>query len=139
MAVVSLSTSIKPKSNCVQRSGEAGAAIAIGEVVALNSSGKLIPAEADVAASTNVVGIALTTAAAAGQPVRYAVAGQIEGATGLKPGAIYALSNTAGDLADVYSTDLTEDTSYVSIIGVAVSATTITLAICNSGVVMNLA
>jgi len=137
MGVVSFPTSIKPKSNCIRRTGEAGTAIAIGEVLALNGSGKLILAQADVVAESDVVGVALTTATAAGQPVIYGIGGDVEAASGLKQGAVYVLSNTPGDVCDAYGTDLTEDVSRVSTVALGLNATSFRLNICNSGVVMN--
>lgn len=137
MGVVSFPTSITPAKNCLRRTGEAGAAIAIGEVVARNAAGKLIPAQADVAAESTVEGVALTAATAAGQPVIYGHGGDVEGATGLKQGAVYVLSNTAGDVCDAYGTDLTEDVSRVAVVALGLSATAFRLCIGNSGVVLN--
>jgi len=138
MAVISLPTTLTPMTNCIRQSGDSGAAIAVGEVVALNSSGKLVPAAAGVLGTSNVVGIALSAASAANQPVVYGVSGQINGATGLRPGHVYCLSSVAGDVCTVYTTDLTEGTSYVSVVAVVFDATTITLCICNSGAIMDL-
>ena len=71
------------------------------------------------------------------QPVTFGYSGDVEGATGLKQGAVYVLSNTAGDVCDAYGTDLTEDVSRVSVVALGLNATTFRLSICNSGVLLN--
>lgn len=139
MAVVSLPTTVVPFSDTITRRGIAGAAIAAGEVVAIDTvSSKYAPADADDVNRCNAVGIALNSAGA-NQPVEIAVAGRLGGLSGLLRGSVYVLSNTPGDLASAYAADLTEDVSYVSVVAVALSTTTILLCICASGVIMNLA
>lgn len=138
MAVVSFPTTLYPLSDAVTRRGTAGAAIAAGEVVCINSStGKYEPADADAAGKYVAAGIALNSAGAS-QPVEIALSGRLEGLSGLKPGSVFCLSNVAGDVCTVYSTDLTEDVSYVSVVAIALSATSILLCIVSSGVVLNL-
>lgn len=139
MAVVSFGATIVPFSDTITRRGIAGAAIAAGEVVAIDAlSSKYAPADADDANRRNAVGIALNSAAA-NQPVEIAVSGRLGGLSGLLPGSVYVLANIPGDVASAYAADLTEDVSYVSVVAVALTASTILLCICASGVVMNLA
>ncbi len=139
MAIISFPNTIKSTLTTVTQRSRSGGAIAIGEVVAFNASGKLVPADADVVALSTPVGIALNSTSAADQPVEYAVSGTVDGFSGLKAGSVYCLSNTAGDVCDSYSTDLTEDTSRVSVVAVATSATAIRVGIVVSGVALNLA
>lgn len=102
--------------------GIAGEVIDAGEAVYLNSSdNKLYLAEAgDSSAKANVLGIAVNSADAAGQPVNYAGAGEVtvDSAT-FAVGDFVFLSATPGKIgpeSDLVSTD------YKTLIGYATAA-----------------
>jgi predicted RecA/RadA family phage recombinase len=85
--------------------GIAAVAITQGQVLYMNSDGKLALADGSAAGTATVVGVALN-AAAIGQAVTYMKSGKIGGFTvsGLTPGAFVYLSDTAGALADAAGT-----------------------------------
>lgn len=139
MAVVSLGTGIKPGSGIKTKVGIFGETVVAGEVVYLSSANKFMKADADAsAAAAAVAGIALN-GGADGQPANILVEGAATNLSGLKPGAVLVLANVAGDVCDDYTADLTEDTSYVSVVAVATSATAIYVKPIVSGVAMNFA
>lgn len=140
MAVQSLPATITYAAGALVRTGTAGVAIAAGEVVYLNSAtGLLGLADADAsAAAAAAIGIAVNSAAV-GQPVTVLYEGTITN-TGaiLKQGVNYVLANVAGDIAEGVA-DLTEDTSYVTAIGIGQTTTSIKIKINVGGVVLNAA
>lgn len=140
MAVVSLPSTITYAAGALLRDGTAGVAIAAGEVVYLNAStGLLGLADADAsAAAAAAIGIAVNSAAV-GQPVKVLYEGTITN-TGaiIKQGQTYVLANVAGDIAEAVS-DLTEDTSYVTSLGIGQTTTSIKIKINVGGVVLNVA
>ena len=110
--------------------GTAGASITAGQTVYLDSATttiKLADANLSSAAST-VVGIALH-AASSGQPILYQTDGVITLGSVLTAGLIYVNSATAGAIAP--SADLTS-TWRTSILGVALTSSTLKLNIVNS-------
>ena len=114
--------------------GVAGAAITAGQPLYKDSTdgNALKPADADAAASARCVGIAVA-GAADGQPVRYQRTGDVTLGAGaaMTVGTVYVVSATAGGiapLADLASGD------YVSILGVAISASVLRLNLLNSEV-----
>lgn len=87
------------------RTRVAGAAVDAGAPVYLDTSGKVQEAQADgTAAERLVIGIAVTTAAAANLPVSVAGPGALvdlgDSMSGVAYGATLFLSNTAGAIAD---------------------------------------
>ena len=114
-------------STATRTTGVAGEAIAIGQTVYIDAAAssviKLADANVSLSAST-VRGIAITGASAAGQPVTYATADTAftHGLTGVTAGAVIYQSNTPGAMTLTYG-DLTSAASYVSVLGVATSAT----------------
>ena len=120
------------------KTGTAGAAIAAGEVVYLDSTttGKWQLADADAATAasrgnTSDFGIALSSAAA-NQPVVVQTSGAITLGPVLIAGTAYYLADAPGKLspaADVTGGD------YVTLIGLAASATALNLDVQYSGVV----
>lgn len=139
MAIVSFPTTVIALADTITRLGTSGVAIAAGEIVCLNTAtGKYEPAVANVLGKHIPEGIALNSCPAAGQPVTIAIAGRLDGFSALRAGHVYCLANVAGDGANVYSTDLTEDVSYVAVVCIALSATTVLMSIASSGVIMNL-
>src|SRR5688572_26008305 len=105
--------------------GLAGEAIGQGEVVYKNTAtNRWMKGIANVtAAAAAVSGVALTGAGGANSPLIVLEEGLLEGLTGMKPGTALVLANVAGDVSDAPATDLTEDASYVTIVGVTQSAT----------------
>lgn len=139
MSVVSFGTGVTPSADCEMREGILGETVAAGEWLYLDSTtNKYMKGVANgTVAQANVNGLALN-GGVINQPVKVARSGTVNGLTSLKPGSIYALANVAGDVSDDYSTDLTEDASYVTIVAVALSATSIRVAVTPSGVRLNL-
>jgi len=112
--------------------------VTAGQVVYRDTDGRYDPADADAsAAAAAAVGVALNSAAA-NQPLNIATAGALlANCSGLLAGQIYCVASAAGD-CEAHSA-LTDDTDYVTIVGVALSTTTIKLIMVASGVVINLA
>lgn len=106
---------IKPLAGAIVRRGTAGATIAAGEIVELQSDGYWDPAIATAVVIRNV-GIALQAAAAAGAVVDIVMHGPVKCLTGASPGAIVYVSDTAGEPSESAGT---KDT----IIGFSESAT----------------
>lgn len=138
MAVISLPTTCYPDTNASTRKGVAGEGIANGEVVYLASDGKWYKAEADsTITAAQAYGICMSTGVAGGSTV-IQTDGTVLGASSLKAGQTYILSNTAGDVAEALA-DITEDTSYVTFVGIGLSTTSMLIQPLASGVKMNLA
>lgn len=113
--------SVQPTTTTIYKTGIAGAAITAGQSVYLDATTKTIKlADADlsVAAATGV-GIAINNAAS-GQPVTYAIGGQIVMGATLTKGTTYVVSATAGGVAP--QADLTTGAT-INILGTAVDAT----------------
>lgn len=110
----------------------AGAAITAGQLLYKDSADgkvKLADANSGVAEARSIYGVAVNNAAA-NQPVAVQRKGKVAIGATVAVGTIYVLSATAGGVAP--SADLATG-HYVSILGVAVSATEIEIAIVNSG------
>jgi hypothetical protein len=116
----------------------AGAAITAGQTVYRDTAGRYQLTDGDASSATaEVAGVALNSAAS-GQPLLIALAGaKLENCTSLLTGQIYCVASAAGDV-EAHSA-LTDDTDYVSPVGVATSTTEITLILAVSGVKLNLA
>ena len=123
---------VQPGTNCQVLQEIAGATITAGQTLYKDSadSNKLKLAQADDADDDDVVGIALC-GGASGQPITYASSGPVTLGSVLTVGELYILSDTAGGIKPVG--DLAS-TQYVSYLGVAESATSLVLAIDNSGI-----
>lgn len=138
MASVALSSSLVAGPESILRVGVADVAIAAGQVVYINTNGRLRLADADASPATaEAVGIALN-GAAAGQPVTYLVEGSLTGLATMKVGQHYLLSNTPGSVSEAAVADITEDVTFVTFIGIATSTTTMKIKILASGVALNL-
>ena len=123
---------VQPGTGAVVKHGTAAEAITAGESVhKLASDGLIYLSDADhaTAAKRAVSGIALNSAAA-GQPIAYQESGVIDIGGTVTVGEIYVLSGAAGGIAP--EGDLATGDN-VSIIGVGVTATNISLGIFNSG------
>lgn len=116
--------------------GTAGAAIAAGEVLAINSTGQLVLADANGGTgATDVlrvpVGIALNSAAS-GQPVGYAKLGRsVTVGAVLTAGTDYWLSGNPGKIAP--RADVTAGMTPV-VVGLASSTSVLKLVLVSSGV-----
>lgn len=86
---------IKPLEGAIIRRYTAGAAIAAGEVVSMQSDGYVDPSNSTAAAQT-IVGIAIA-AAAAGDKVDVVVFGPVQCITGATIGGLVYDSTTAGE------------------------------------------
>lgn len=104
---------VKPLNGAVVRPFTAGATIAAGEIVAMQSDGYVDPADSTSAAD-EVIGIALA-AATSGDPVDVVVLGPVRCLTGATPGATVFNSTTAGEPTET-------DSGNVTAVGWAMSA-----------------
>lgn len=95
---------IKPLEGAIIRRYTAGAAIAAGEIVSMQSDGFVDPANT-TAAAQKVVGIALQAASAAGEIVDVVIFGPVVAITGGTPGATLHASDTAGEPAESAGTN----------------------------------
>lgn len=124
--------------NAVAQSLVAGEAIAAGELIYLKSSdGKVYKAQRDgTVEEATVLGIA-GNSAATGQPVQYYTGGTVALQSGIftTPGAaqLLVLGPTAGRFSDASDLDAVND-HYVSVIGWALDADSMKLAISNTGI-----
>ena len=119
------------------KTGVAGAAIAAGEVVYLDTAttGKWQLADSDAASAeargqTSNIGVALNSAAA-NQPIVVQTGGQITLGSVLTAGTAYYLSDTPGKICPL--ADITGGDYYV-LLGLATSATVLALDVQYSGV-----
>jgi len=108
---------IKPLNGAIIRRFTAGAAVAAGEIVSMQSDGYVDPANT-TSAVQNVMGVALQAAAAAGQVIDVVVFGPVVCVTGATPGATIHASDTAGEPAESAGTN-------GGITGIAESATVV--------------
>lgn len=112
--------------------GTAGATITAGQPLYKDSadSYKLKLADADVLASSVCVGLSLH-GASSGQPLKYATRGDVTFNSAFTVGQVYVASVNAGGIAP-YSDLASGD--YVSILGVATTATNLKLGILSSSI-----
>lgn len=125
-------TQVLPGADAQYVDGIAGEPITAGQPCYQNSSGFLVPADADASAATaNVRGIALN-GAATGQPVRLQHRGTLTLGAAAAPaiGTIYVLSGTAGGIAP--AVDLATG-DWVTILGVGGATNTLILSLVASG------
>jgi len=108
---------IKPLNGAIIRRFTAGAAVAAGEIVSMQSDGYVDPANT-TSAVQKVMGVALQAAAAAGQVIDVVVFGPVVCVTGATPGATIHASDTAGEPAESAGTN-------GGITGIAESATVV--------------
>lgn len=108
---------VKPLNGAIIRRYTAGAAVAAGEIVSMQSDGYVDPANTTSAAQ-KVMGVALQAASAAGQVIDVVVFGPVVCVTGATPGATIHASDTAGEPAESAGTN-------GGITGIAESATVV--------------
>jgi hypothetical protein len=121
MARDTVVANIKPLDGAVVRRFTAGAAIEPGELVSMQSDGKIDPAIGTSVAAAQCLGVALPprnqgTAYADGDIVDVAVFGACKCLTGSTPGALAYVSDTAGEPSETAGTK-------ASIVGIVESAT----------------
>ncbi len=110
---------------------DAAVAITAGDTVYVDSNGDLALCENDqTATEANCAGIALNDAAA-GQPVVYQVAGQINVGATLTAGEVYVVGAVGGAIAPVADVLATE---FTTILGVAISTSLLEMGLLPSGV-----
>ena len=134
MADVSVTASnVQANASAIRRRGIAGEAITAGQPVYRNSSdGRIYRADAnDTEAKAAAVGISVGEASGAGQAIEYQDDLTVTIGGGLTVGTTYAVSATVGGIAPV--ADLVTD-DYVTILGVATTASVLKIAINVSGV-----
>lgn len=125
--------SVAKGSDAMVENGTAGAAITAGQTVYLDTtSGTMKLSDNDGTGTRSVRGIALH-AAAVGQPIAYQRSGDITIGSALTAGQDYWLSSTPGGIAP--RADLTTGMDPI-LIGVAKSASVLTLAIVDVGVTL---
>ena len=112
---------IKPLDGAIVRRFTAGAAIEPGELVCMQSDGKIDPAIGTSVAAAQCLGVALPprnqgTAFADGDRVDVVVFGAVKCLTGATVGALIYVSDTAGEPSETTGTK-------TSIVGIAESAT----------------
>ncbi|HJW82827.1 MAG TPA: hypothetical protein VJ754_00855 [Anaerolineae bacterium] len=95
---------IKPLEGAIVRRYIAGAAIAAGEIVALQSDGYVDPAIGTSFAGAFVTGIALQAASAAGERIDVVTYGPVVCLTGATVGAFVYVSDTAGEPSESVGT-----------------------------------
>lgn len=115
---------------------EAAVTITAGQLVGLNSSGKLVLADGDAATPIPAVGIAIT-GGAAGDQVTYVEDAKIEDTSlSLTPGAKLYTSGTAGGIT---ATPLATAGNLVQVVGYAITATRIRVRVTPSWTVVQAA
>lgn len=125
--------SVMATSTTTTAQGTAGATITAGQPLYQDSTASftLKPAQATSQAAAAMVGIALNNASS-GQPVTYAIAGDVTYNAALTKGSAYVVSAAAaGGVAPI--ADLIAG-NFTSLIGVATSTTNLKLAPCVTGV-----
>ena len=95
---------IKPLNGAIIRRFTAGAAVAAGEIVAMQSDGYVDPANT-TSGFMQLVGIALQATTAAGQAIDVVVFGPVVAITGGTPGAVMYASDTAGEPSESAGTN----------------------------------
>lgn len=136
MADISVTASaVAPTSNTVIAQGTAGATITQGQPVYADASDsyKIKPAAHTNAATSTAVGIALN-GASAGQPVNYAVSGDVTFNAVLTAATTYVLGSVAGAISPSADLDSSSNTRYGTVLGMATSTTNLRVGIIASGV-----
>ena len=124
--------SVLPGSGAVIVNGTAGETLTAGMGVYLKTDGKYWKSQADgTAAEATVAGVVLN-GASAGQPVSVQTGGTVTIGGTVVVGTVYTVSATAGGICPI--TDLVS-TNYLSVLGAAPTAGTITLKPWATGIV----
>ena len=133
MADISVTAANVARVDGVTQDVTAGATITAGQLVYKDTSdsNEHKPIDADVEASAVIAGVALN-GAADGQPVRILTTGNLNPGGTAVVGEVYCASTNSGGIA-AYGDLATGD--YVSVLGIATTASNIKIAINNSGIV----
>lgn len=122
---------VQPGASAVTKRGIAGEAINAGQAVFVATDGGIELAEHDVdAATAAIVGVALNDAAT-GQPIEYAVTGDIDMGAIMTIGQVYIVGAGAGGIAPEADAGAGD---FVSIVGVATTTSNLKLGLTHSGV-----
>lgn len=138
MTDITVDTSITAGVGARTGTGTLGATTTAGQFVYRDPADmklKLADANGATAVPAEAVGL-LLTGGGDGSPCFFVEEGPVEGYTGVKPGQVYVLSNTAGSMC--LESDLTEDTSYLTVVAVGLTTTSIYVRFIPSGVKVNL-
>ena len=120
---------VRPLDGAIIRRFDAGGALDVGDAVYIASDGDVEAADADAAASAQVVGVVVAiagkdlTTAAAGDAVDVVMFGPVTGFSSLTPGALHYASTTAGAIEAAAPAGASSD--FLWIVGKAENATTI--------------
>lgn len=121
--------------NAITKSGIAGEAITAGQTVYVDTANSNVIklADADNTALTATMAGVTLHAASTSQPIEYQTAGDITlgAAASMTVAEIYLLSDTAGGIAP--EADLATSLDWVSLVGVATSASVLSMKLFNSG------
>ncbi len=129
--LVVVAANVQPTGSTVTRRGIAAVAITAGDSVYVDSSGEIDLCENDqTAVEAACRGVALNDAAA-NQPVEYATGGEVNMGSILSAGQVYVVGAGAGGIAPEADPGTG---NFVTVIGVATSATNLKLGINQSGV-----
>jgi hypothetical protein len=121
------STLLKGTGTKVRKGGLAGVAITAGQAVYFDASSQRYKLAIGTSAAAAALSGVAQHGAAAGQPLDVMYEGPVKGLTGLRPGAIYVVSDdSAGDVMEASDIDSGD---YGSVAGIAVSATELELGI----------
>jgi len=135
MAFAALSTSVVPSNTGNVRQCTSTEAIAAGLVVRTTTGDKCEIANSGAAATDDVLGIAVSETNAAGQPIIVALPSTLlTGLSGLTPGQTYYLGNGANEGQVGLFTDASTASALATVVGVAVSATSLYILPYASGV-----
>ena len=134
MADISITAAnVKQGSNAILTEGAAGATVKAGQIVFKSStSGKFALSDNDGVGLKQVDGVALN-GAADGQPLKVQIGGDITIGATLAPGTAYYLSGTPGGICPLADVTTGDD---VILIGIAKSASVLTLRITDPGVTL---
>jgi predicted transcriptional regulator len=115
-----------------RETGTAGEAVTAGQTIYRASDGKLYKADCTTAIKARATGVALNDAAA-GQPLTYAKAGGLDPGATVAVGIVYGVTDTPGGIGPIGERGPDD---YITILGIAVAADRIDLAINRSEVVI---
>ena len=129
--LVVVAANVQPTSSTQSRRGTAAVAIDAGQSVYIDSSNEIDLCEFDqTSVEAACRGVALNDAAA-GQPVEYAVSGEVDMGAILSTGQTYIVGAGAGGIAPEADAGAG---NFVTVVGVAVSSNNLKLGILQSGV-----
>jgi predicted transcriptional regulator len=129
--LVVTATSVVAYGGARKQTGVAGEAITAGQAIYKKAAdGRLWKADCTSAAKAAAVGVALN-GGAAGQPIAYVRSGGLNPGATVAVGTVYGVTDTAGGIGAISERAAAD---YVTLLGVAVTASRIALALNASGV-----